>query len=84
MAPLTNWDASIIPIRLSPGIRIINAERQITKVKIPLKIGASFQVKETPASQPNASQITKAVVKGRTQAASKLAATKPAAKSASA
>ena len=63
---------------------MIRADKQITKVKMPLKMGASFQVKETPASHPNASQITKAVVRGSTQAASKLAATKPAANSASA
>lgn len=84
IAPLTNCDASIMPIKFNPGIRMISADKQITKVKIPLKIGASFHVKETPASHPKASQITNAVVSGRTHAANKLAATNPAAKRASA
>lgn len=53
------------------------AEIAITNVKMPLKKGASFHLKETPASHPNASQITKAVVRGKTQAARRLAATKP-------
>ena len=61
-----------------------NAEPTIVNVKMPLKSGASFQVKFTPASQPNASQMTNEVVRGSTQAASKLAATSPMAKSASA
>ena len=42
-----------------------------------LNAGASFHLNDTPASQPNASQITKAVVSGRTHAARNDAATKP-------
>lgn len=46
-------------------------------VSKPLKIGASRHVKDTPASQPKASQTTKEVVNGNTQAAKNEAATKP-------
>lgn len=49
----------------------------IIKVKSPLKIGASFHLKETPASQPKASQTTNDVVRGNTQAAKNEAATRP-------
>ncbi len=82
MTPFTNCAVSMIPIKSMLGTRITTAETTMTNVKMPLKRGASFQVNETPASQPNASQITKAVVRGRTHAASKLAATRPMANSA--
>ena len=61
-----------------------NAEPTIVNVKMPLKSGASFQVKFTPASQPNASQMTNEVVSGSTHAARNDAATSPTANSASA
>ncbi len=77
ITPLTNCAVSMMPIRFNPGIRITTAETTMTKVKMPLNRGASFQLNETPASQPNASQITNEVVSGSTQAASKLAATRP-------
>ena len=76
ITPFTNCAVSMIPIKSMLGIRITAAETTMINVKMPLNRGASFQVNETPASQPNASQITKAVVRGRTQAASKLAATR--------
>ena len=49
-----------------------------------LNVGASRHLKETPASQPKASQMTNAVVSGSTQAAKNDAAMSPTAKSASA
>ena len=77
--PLINWAVSMIFIRLRPGISTTIAENTMTEVKMPLNMGASFHVKSTPASQPNASQITNDVVSGSTHAARKLAAVRPAA-----
>ena len=66
------------------GTSTTTAENAITKVKMDLNVGASRHLKETPASQPKASQMTNAVVSGSTQAAKNDAAMSPTAKSASA
>ena len=84
MIPFTNWAVSMMPMRLTFGISTTTAPMMITNVKMLLNMGASRHLNDTPASQPNASQITKAVVRGRTQAARNEAATRPMAKSASA
>ena len=56
----------------------------MTNVKMLLNSGASFHLKDTPASQPNASQMTNAVVSGSTHAAKNDAAIRPMANRASA
>ena len=84
MMPFTNWAVSMIPMRLTFGMSTTTAPMMMTNVKMLLNMGASRHLNDTPASQPNASQMTKAVVRGRTQAARKEAATRPMAKSASA
>lgn len=75
--PPINCEFSIISIKPMFGIKTITSERAIIAVKSPLKVGASLHLKSTPASQPKASQTTKDVVSGKTQAAKKDAATNP-------
>ena len=84
ITPLTNWAVSIMPKRFTSGMSTTMAENAITKVKMDLNVGASRHLKDTPASQPKASQMTNAVVSGSTQAARNDAAMSPTAKSASA
>ena len=84
MRPFTNWAVSITPMRSMFGTSTTTAENAITNVKMLLNSGASFHLNETPASQPNASQMTNDVVSGSTQAAKNDAAISPMANSASA
>ena len=71
-------------MRSIPGMSTTMAENAITNVKMLLNSGASRHLNDTPASQPNASQITNDVVSGNTHAARNDAAMSPMANSASA
>ena len=82
--PLINWAMSMTPMRSMFGMSTITAENAMTNVKMLLNSGASFHLKDTPASQPNASQMTNAVVSGSTHAAKNDAAIRPMANRASA
>ena len=73
-----------MPSRFMFGTSTITAENAITNVKMLLNRGASFHLNETPASHPNASQMTNDVVRGSTHAARNDAAISPMAKRASA
>ena len=84
MRPFTNCAVSITPMRSIPGMSTTMAENAITNVKMLLNSGASRHLNDTPASQPNASQITNDVVSGNTHAARNDAAMSPMANSASA
>ena len=66
------------------GTSTTTAENTITNVNMLLNRGASFHLNETPASQPNASQMTNEVVSGSTHAAKNEAAISPMANRASA
>ena len=82
--PFTNCAVSMTPMRSMLGTSTTTAENAITNVKMLLNSGASRHLNDTPASQPNASQMTNAVVSGSTQAARNDAAISPMANSASA
>lgn len=75
--PPINCEVNMISIKPISGSKTIITEKIIMKVNKNLNVGASFHLNETPASQPKASQTTKAVVSGNTQAAKNDAATKP-------
>lgn len=75
--PPMNWEFSIMSISPMSGSSTITSEATIITVSRVLNVGASFHVKSTPASHPKASQTTKEVVKGSTQAAKNDAATRP-------
>ena len=75
--PLINCDCSIMSISPMSGSKTTTIEATIITVSSVLKVGASFHLKLTPASQPNASQTTNDVVSGNTHAAKNEAATRP-------